>query len=562
MLIKSNQCKESLIKLKQTIFIGSLILFTILLSACGGSDDASPPEGEVSSQELKYSVSYEGLSFYDKEMPTSSYMLTPLSDNEFNALNESDKLLVADKLLSSLFFAYPLSTLKEKIGSGTFISTLTNQLKQESTDKELLESTVINEEQFYRPTGHSESIDILSRFYLAQELDSYFFNNWTAYILTQTIMFSPSYELDSSHAPNVARVYNRLVTLLEDDASMRFITYTHMVSDDNWRRFRSPEDNGREMLEIYTLDGDDSHVPIAATALKNWKLDRDNDTLVVGLNENTQALTLFGTTIYNGDDFYRELVKSSSFTYGVVKRLVAFFFIDNSPTEIESITQTIVSSKPETWQGILKQIIFSKEYLLHTTKAKSAEETLFSLAKKMNYKTRTNTIYYFKNALEDMHQASMKYKLGKLDRVPLDTLSFANYTKFIREQVLLRRSDPKYDNDYTSYARQGWSDSFISMNNYKVDPYNGIDTLHIFINYLFETIIARGATQEELDMFDTIMIQEKGGVEELVSFFDLLNNRLNDDGIRVGDGYARNVTYVVLDYLSRVEDTYIHKKVQ
>jgi hypothetical protein len=351
------------------------------------------------------------------------------------------------------------------------------------------------------------------------------------------------------------------VNLLEDDAGMRFITYVHMSSEDNWRRFRSPEDNGREMLEIYTFDVNDSHVPIAAKALQNWKLDKDNDTLVVGLNQNTQALSLFGTTIYNGDDFYREMVKSSDFTYGVVERLVEFFFPDSSETKVASLTQSIVSSNPETWQAILKQILFSKEYLLNTTKAKSAEETFFSLAKKIDYKTRIYTMINFKKALENMHQATMKYKLGKLYRVPLDTLSFANYSKYIREEMLLKYSEPTYVDDYSSYARQGWSDSFVSMNNYEIDPFDGVKTLHNFINYLFEVIASRDVTQEELAMFDTLMLQEKNGVIEVVEYFDILNNRLDDNGIRLGKKYTRYVSYVILDYLSRVEDTYIYKKV-
>ena len=36
-----------------------------------------------------------------------------------------------------------------------------------------------------------------------------------------------------------------------------------MASEDNRQHCRNKEDNGREMLEIFTLDMDDSHVPIA-----------------------------------------------------------------------------------------------------------------------------------------------------------------------------------------------------------------------------------------------------------------------------------------------------------
>jgi len=217
-------------------------------------------------------------------------------------------------------------------------------------------------------------------------------------------------------------------------------------------------------------------VPIAAKALQNWKLDRDSDTLVVSLNQNRDPLQLFGTTIYNGDDFYRELAKSSAFTNGVTKRLVDFFFPKTSETKRNQIIQSIVSSQPETWQDILLQIVFSEEYLLHSERAKSAEELFFSLAKKTEFKHRIGTFHEFKDALEEMHQATMKYKLGKIKRVPLDTLSFANYHKYIRERVLLRKSNPEKIDDYTAWDRQGWDEHFLDNSNFDFDEtVHGID---------------------------------------------------------------------------------------
>jgi hypothetical protein len=530
----------------------------MVISGCGGgSDDSS----STNTTDSKYSLSYQGLTFYTQDMPLSSYRLSRLSDGEFNALSDEEKLRVADKLLSTLFYAYPLAELKEKMASGTFISDVAAGLTKTTTDIAWLESYILDESKFYRPNGYEEVTDILSRFYSAKDLDRYFFNNWIAYILTQTIMFSPAYELDSSHAPNVARVYNRLVTLLDEEASMRFITFAHMESEDNWRRFRSPEDNGREMLEIYTLNNDDADIPIAATALQNWNLDRDNDTLVIGLNENTKPLTLFGKTIYNGDDFYRELAKSEAFRYGVVKRLVNFFFTDNTAEEIDSITDTIVSSRPETWQDILKQIIFSKEYLLHTSRAKSAEETFFSLAKKLDYKIRNNTIYYLRSNIEAMNQASMKYKLGKLTRVPLDTLSFATYAKYIREEVLLRRSNPASEDNFGSWSRQGWSDSFLAAENYESNATTPVEALHALIDYVFEATVARAASQEELAMFDSLMLRDEDGELTLLSQFNILDDREDGNGNRRGDEYKRYVARTVLDYLSRLEDVYLYKRV-
>ena len=523
----------------------------------GSNSNTNDEDDEFSRSE------YRGLNFYYKNMPSSEYRLPQLTDASYNRLNETQKLHVADKLLSTLFFGYPLKVMQEKIASGGFIENVRAGLETDTTDKEWLENYIVDEDIF-RQVGYNEqvAVDILTRFYAMKKLDGYFIKNWTAYILAQTIMFSPAYELESTHTPNIARVYNRLVTMLKVESGMRYITYVHMMSEDNWRRFRSPEDNGREMLEIFTLDMDDAHVPLAGQALKNWKLDRDNDTLVVSLNENRQPLSLFGTTVYNGDDFYREMAKSDLFTKGVTTRLVSFFFPNADAGKKAQITNTIVSSSPETWQDILLQIVFSEEYLLHASRAKSAEELFFSLAKKTNFKHRRTTLHELKYALEEMHQASMKYKLGKLKRVPLDTLSFANYHKYIREQMALRKSNPKKQDEYDAWDRQGWDESFIANENFSFDENNEAASLNSLIHYLFKATVSRSATSTELALFGEHMLVEEAGEQKLYYTFDMF--RKNDDPVKqkkYREDNKRNIAVIVLDYISRLSETYTLKEV-
>jgi len=533
-----------------------------LFTACGGSggeEETSSPDVVVDS---KYTIVYKGLSFYKQDLPASSYQLIPLLDDEFNGLSKKEQLQVADKLLTTLFFSYDPATLEAMIQKGDFLESLSNGIMTLRNNIAEVERAVLDEDKIYRPTYHKEVVDILSRFYVTKYLDRYYFNNWMAYILTQTIMFSPAYELDSTHNPNVASVYNRLVNMIEDESTMQYITYVHMSSEDNWRRFRSPEDNGREMLEIFTFDDNDKDVPIAATALQNWKLDRDSDTLVIGLNENTKPLRLFGTTIYNGDDFYRELVKSKGYQLGVVKRLVAFFFTDDTQQQQDAIVAKIIASHPQTFKDILAQIVFSKEYLLNTARPKSAEELFYSFAKKTDFQIEKYTIYDFKNALQDMNQASMKYKLGKLERVPLDTLSFINYDKYMREQMLMRRSNPQYKDDYTSWSRQGWSESFIARESYGFVAEDAKASLENLINYLFLAILQRDVTRDELDMFENFMMEDSDGVTSVRHLYDLLDERLTTDGVLRGDEHARYVTMIVFDYISRLEDIFVFKKVK
>jgi hypothetical protein len=532
----------------------------------GGSTTTTSEDGSTSATDDEFSRSeYKGLTFYYKNMPSSDYALKQLSNSSFNTLNDSQKLQVADKLLSTFFFGYPLSVLEEKISSDHFIDEIRNGLATEKTDKAWLENYILDEEKFRQYSSYSEpqAITILSRFYAMKDLDSYFLNNWVAYILTQTIMFSPAYELGTTHTPNISGVYNRLVTMLSVESGMRYITYVHMMSEDNWRRFRSPEDNGREMLEIYLFDQEDAHVPIAGKALQNWKLNTDSDTLEVSLNRNTQPLSLFGTTIYNGDDFYRELAKSDLFTKGVTRRLVDFFFPEKTESQKAQISDTIVTSHPETWQDILLQIVFSEEYLLHNQRAKSAEETFFSLAKKMDYQHRTGTFGSFKDRLEEMHQATMKYKLGKLERVPQDTLSFAHYHKFIREEVLLRRSRPDTVNDYGSWARQGWSDSFIAFDNFAYDSNSDSDSLDAFVDYLFKSIVARSASSEEKQLFKDHMIEDRDGKKLFRYEFNMFVTYDDPDKqAKEREERKRNIAFIVLDYLSRLDATYKQREVQ
>jgi len=510
-------------------------------------------------------ASYKGLYFYYKKLSVSQYQLSQMTDTVFNALDKTQKRQVAHTLLSTFFFGYPLKTLEKKIASETFISDLKDALEKDITDKAWLEEYILNDTFFkqYSKWYQPQSITILTRFYAMKHLDRYFIHNWIAYILTQTIMFSPAYELESTHTSNIANTYNRIVTMLNNDSGIRYMTYVHMMSEDNWRRFRSPEDNGREMLEIFTLDTNDSHVPIAAKALKNWKLNTDSDTLEVSLNENRTPLKLFGKTIYNGDDFYRELVKSDAFIYGVTHRLIDFFFPRKSDDDKKSMIESIVKSQPESWKDILYQIVFSKNYLLKNSRAQSGEETFFSLAKIMQMKHNRSTFRVLKTALENMHQATMKYKLGKLQRVPLDTLSFAYYSQYIRDNILLRRSDPKKDDDYDAWGRQGWSDSFIASDNYTLNSKDDEESLKTYVNYLFKSLIAREANDDEIALFTQYMIEDREGKRLFKDTFNIFKaDKDSDKQTEKQEERKRNITQIVLDYISRLDMTYSQQEVK
>ena len=165
-----------------------------------------------------------------------------------------------------------------------------------------------------------------------------------------------------------------------------------------------------------------------------------------------------------------------------------------------------------------------------------------------------------------MHQATMKYKLGKLERVPLDTLSFANYHKFMREQIFLRSSNPDKADEYKAWNRQGWSRSFLANENFDFNEYEGIKSLESLINYLFQTTTARSAKSSEMTLFKEHMLRNKSETNTtkvLEDRFNLVTRRddLTEEKRRREDRKV-NIATIVLDYLSRLSETYTIKEVK
>ena len=374
-----------------------------------------------------------------KELDPAQYGLEPLSDAEFNALSDARKYRVATKLYGTLFYGVDYDQLVNAVGSGRFMSRALALFNRPNTPSEI--AGVEERMHYYEKGGYGDaklSGVMLARLYHLQPGRAYV-NRWAAYILTQSILFSPAYELDTVYTVDAIDVYGDLVRDFDSGFSMQWVTFTHMMTDENWRRFRSPEDNGREMLEIYTMDFEDDHVPLAGKALKNWKLDRRSNTLVVCLDENTEPITgLFpGWTIRNGTDFYSALVLQPSFVSTVARRLVEIYFPEAGEARKSLIVSKIASSGPRTFTGLLKQIVFSREYLLHSSKTRSFEESFYPIAKSLGWLPKKNSFYYLARNLDNMHQSTMRYKLGRKTTVPLDSQSFGWFHKTIRERVML-----------------------------------------------------------------------------------------------------------------------------
>ncbi len=526
-----------------TILSATLLSLT-LFTGCGGASSSTTPESEAAP--ILPSV------------PTK-YSFEMIDDESFNALSEDDKIYIANKLYTTLYKGFDLATLKRKVSSGTFISDLRNTLYSTNVQQPDLERVVKDTYQiedgkrFGGPLSakfNSIYTEIASTLYYTRLSKSYF-DEWMAYVLCQTILFSPAWEVESVHPfPElVSSVYNRIKNEIAAGHTIKDIAYNHMVSKENWARFRSPEDNGREMLEIWLYDFNDLDVPLAAKALKNWrwvvKYEKVSDTAndyVYYYNDwnnpdeiNTEAVELLETNVTTGEDFYRAVVNHKDFIPGVVMRLVNIFFPHFSESRRKEIADAIVETEPKRFTELFERILFSKTYLYESDRVKSYEEIFFGLSHKLGIKPDGDTFFYFHNIGAEEYQSGLvkskqeafTYKLGRSDRVPSDSDSIIRLHQNIRSAIFLNRR-----------GENGWSFQEVA------GRYDST-TLNSFLNGMFLDVVGREMSEDERNTL--AQIAKDAGIE--------------DPSGR--SGWNRlPLTLMMFDYFSRLSEIYVYRKIE
>ncbi|WP_457592695.1 hypothetical protein [Hydrogenimonas sp.] len=493
----------------------------------------------------------------------ASTTLDLMDDDSFNALSDDDKLYIAKKLYSTIYKGKDYTALKGEIDSGKFISSFASKLSANVQQPDLtkeetyipfdpsLEAHDYQQDRTERYAGNIKQ-EIYTRLFYTKMSQKYF-NEWTAYVLTQTILFSPAREVDSvTPFPEFIRnVYYRLVKGLDEGKTVKKIVYEHMISTENWGRFRSPEDNGREMLEIWLRNFQDEPVPVAAKALQNWKFDNYykpsegwvvydfyHDEPGVDLNESVE---LFGVTLKNGYDFFKMVTEHPNFMPTVVARIVDYFFPTLSEAERTSIVELILEEKPETFQEIFAQILFSKKYLLESDKVKSIEETYYSLVQSLPYHMTKScwswswapSIKGISAAMDLTNQKSMWNKLGRDNSLPVDTLSINYYHQFIRSGVLLAQCDNP-DSEYQEGIVPKWFDERLDKN-----------SIEAYIDGIFLEVLGRHANETEKTTLTSLV--KKAGWDE--KFGDWIWQRTK-------------TLKLTLDYISRLSEVYRYQRIE
>lgn len=462
---------------------------------------------------------------------TSSLELTTA---EYEALSALEKYAVINKLMSALYKGtaatdfFDLTSGLEPLtvdSAAMGIGEVKSALEQPMADKSAMLAQIDEKYNFHdRARPHQYPLAMLYEFPLSRD----YFALWMAYKLANTILFSPALELETCSYIDIQRVFQRLVSMIENGDTIRDVVYEHMISQENWRRFRSPEDNTREMMEIFLARFKDEEVPRASLACKNWSLTDDSEDyqLVIGYDENTEPQAILDTTVTTCTDFYMAVANHADLIPRITSLLVENILNGLPSDEQQQVVDTIVSENPRVFEDIFIPIIFSRQFLLDTERPAQFEERFFNIAHRISWWAYANFFQYINPAwnstsstLKNMKQAALTYKLGRPAEVPLDTLSFSYYHKAVRERLLLdRRSDEFNEND------GGWQVDFIQIELEEDD----------FVKYLFLSIISRWPTPNELGTLSQIF----------------------EDRNFTTENHAVHQAMIVMDYLSRLSETY------
>ncbi len=534
---------------------------TLFVAGCGSGGGDSGADGS--------STTLYGIEIDAKPLSYSQYKLEPLSDSDFNGLSTEQKYSVAVKLYATLFYGTGFDGLNGSIESGRFISQTRQMFDRKTSDSEIVSVEKMVEEYDYGNGTRKMLAHMYARLYHMKP-GSAFMNRWAAYVLTQTILFSPAYELDTVYGVDAENVYTSLVMDFDQGLSLKWSTFLHMMSDENWRRFRSPEDNGREMMEIFLEDFNDAHVPLAAKTLKNLRLDEDSNTLVMNLNVNTEPITnLFpDMEIVDATDFYSAIVKHPDFLPTISSRLVEIYFPNFSEAKKRDIVEKLVASNPTSWVDLLKEIVYSKAYLLESRKPRSFEESFFAVAKAIGWNPHRHSFYNIARNLENMHQASMRYKLGRKVETPLDSQSFAWFHKTIRENVMINSENnssfkswddgwPR-DGIFADMPEELFSDTELDdKDEWKVNEQRRAEYI---VTHLFVPVAGRSPKSEEMEFLTSLIDRDDYNATSFRNFggYDLYGNNKPEDDLRERGYFAA----LVLDYLSRVSSVYEFEEVK
>jgi len=155
------------------------------------------------------------------------------------------------------------------------------------------------------------------------EFSKEYFDLWITYQLLNSLVLAMGDELDTVSSARINTHIEKNRTAVEQNQSVKSIMLDYFMADIFWARFRSPEDNGREVFEIYLGDFRDEIVPPVARVLQNYSFNEDQGTLEIdSFNRNSELQTIDGVKLTTPYKLYSYVVNHSQFMHHIYKHIV------------------------------------------------------------------------------------------------------------------------------------------------------------------------------------------------------------------------------------------------
>ncbi len=522
----------------------------------------------------------------------------PLSQAEFNSLTAETQYQVASKLYGTLFrgisaeefFDLNAGVANLKPKNNNFLADTKQALKKNLTIDELLavdtviegfdnEGNAIEENAKYSfdPDTDADENEKAMQLPLARikeyPISRDLYVQWMAYFLSNTIMYSAAVEMESTDVVDAQNMYRFLSSSIRDGRSIREMVRSNLPSLARWRVSRSSENHALEAYELYLglFETEEDSVKGGIACKDFYLTDEDSGYVISTTNiPNTEPqLILDSFFITTCDDLYDVIAGHPLILPRAVEVLTNYFFSGRSREDRVAIIESIKNSGAETYEDIFTAMLFSKEYLLNTERPRSFEESLMPLLDTLKWHPAATNSSVDERIFEFMASGStnppggrgnilylgnkgwhsMSLKIGRLPDVPMDALSFANYHKGIREQLLL--NERSYDGSQTDipgliYNGEGNDDD---------DLRNVVAQLSLtdYIHFLFLNTVQRKASNDE--------------ITGLITIYDGLSLlSLDEDGETIirpstSDSRHNNIAELTFDYISRLPEFYYFKAI-
>lgn len=510
-----------------------------------------------------------------------------LSQGQFNSLPAEQQYMVANKLMGTMYRGVAVEDYFDMNAGmanptpidASFLKNMREAISKDLSNEEVLAyDTIIdgldadgnpdpdNAKYLFDTDSNTRNNERAKQLPLARikeyPVSRDMFVHWMAHVLINTIMFSPAEEMESTDYTDVQNMYRFLVLNLEEGASIRQIIRSNLSTLARWRVSRSAENHALEAYELYLgLFETEEDSYRGGIACKDLYLTNEDDGYLIRRTDfpnTTPQLILQNQYVTTCDDLYGAIAGHPLLIPRVVEVLFNYFVelrADNLDYR-QSIINAIAASNPQTFEDVFTAIIFSRAYLFDIERPKSIEENLLPLLDTLKWHPGENAgevdeqifrrMTEFSNEqiyMDGMGWAATKYKIGRLPDVPLDGLSYANYHKSVREELLMNTGfyNPSTNNENFLYDEDGDVKTFIENM-----------SLNDFIDYLFMSALQRKAdTTEKTDLID---VYETG-----VTGNHLTTN--TDDDTIVRDGRYDEVAQITFDYISRLPEFYYFRSV-